>query len=755
MATELNRDEDLARAIRQRDITSVVRMMFAANPPTIRTGYRTETELWDFKRDCPHIGANKSELAWAEISKDVLGFHNQRGGLLIFGIADDFGFSGATQRLDSKLINDQIRRFLGDRIWVEFHREFIQQDQRYLGIALVPPRGSFIERFKIDAPDLNGKLFEKGDTAIREGDSTRVLRKEDANTLSRTLSIPTLGKMYEVDEAFFRILSPDYERFVERTEPGGELESALSDPRAAIASIVGIGGVGKTSLATWAALKAYEQARFAFIVSVTAKDRELTTAGIQALKPALTSFETLLDNILEVLKFPEYKSEPIEQKEKQVRSIIENSNGLLYVDNLETVDDKRIISFLDSLPVGVRAITTSRRAQVRVSVHPVDLGPLTQEEVVSLIRALANLPGLGYVSDLSPSECVKIGEACDRIALAIRWALVRSSTPGEALSEAESITSSGRRGEQLLEFCFRRVFDALPGAEKEILHVLSLFQRPIALEAVLVGSSLPHYKIMDAADMLVEDALAQRLFDPGLNDYTYTLLPITRAFVYSEVSQKPALERGIRNRLSDYFEAKDVRDSDERLVVREIRQGKEASESALVDLAIAAERRRDFDTASHLYEQALRRNPTSWKAARLFAEFQRHQLGNQAAALRLYEQAAANSPRRGPDRALIFREWGMLLKDSGQSEATDLAIEKFEVALLETPNDVVTIHALAHMLDRKGSYTRVIKLLEPLRDHTNSKTRRLTMPLLLNAYERAGDIVNASIIRARIREAEE
>jgi hypothetical protein len=47
-----------------------------------------------------------------------------------------------------------------------------------------------------------------------------------------------------------------------------------------------------------------------------------------------------------------------------VRSLIEKSNGLLFVDNLETVDDARIIQFLDSLPVGVRAITTSRRTSV-------------------------------------------------------------------------------------------------------------------------------------------------------------------------------------------------------------------------------------------------------------------------------------------------------------------------------------------------------------------------------------------------------
>ena len=33
--------------------------------------------------------------------------------------------------------------------------------------------------------------------------------------------------------------------------------------------------------------------------------------------------------------------------------------GLLFVDNLETVDDARIIDFMDDLPVGTRAIVTS------------------------------------------------------------------------------------------------------------------------------------------------------------------------------------------------------------------------------------------------------------------------------------------------------------------------------------------------------------------------------------------------------------
>lgn len=748
------RDDDLAQAIRQRDIESIVRLMFEGNPPSLRPGFGTETELWDFKGDCPKLGKEWAN-AWADLAGEVLAFHNHRGGILVFGIRDDFSFSGATTRLDSKLVNDQLRKFLGDRIWVEFSREFIQPDQRYLGLALIPPRGPTIERFRADAPEIRGsRLFRAGDSAIREGDSTRILPKGQADDLARKLAIPTLGQIYGVNEPFSRILNPEYVQFVDRAVPCKAVEDALRDPRAAIAAVIGIGGVGKTALATWATLKAYDRRDFAFIVSLTAKDRELTSTGIQALEPALTSFEALFDNILEVLGFPEVKAETVDRKEREVRSLLDRSNGLLYVDNLETVDDARIIRFLDTLPVGVRAITTSRRTSVRVSVRPVDLGPLTEDEVVKFVGSLASQPGFTYVSDLSPPERARLGTACDGLPLAIRWALARSKSAGEALAAAESITASGRRGEELLEFCFRRVFDAMPGPEKAVLQVLSLFQRPLPTEAVLVGAGLPHFKLLDATEELVADALVQRLFDPDRNDYCYTLLPVARAFVYAQVVRQPELEKRTRGNLADWFEAKDVKDPGERLVVREVRQGKGASESALVDLAQGAERRGDLLAAQGLYEQALHRNPRSSRAARLFAEFYRHKLQNQTEALRLYEQAAANAPRRGPERARIFREWGMLLRDSGDPEATDLAIEKFETALAETPNDVVAIHALAHMLDRKGGYRRVIALLEPLATHPNPTTRKKTLPILLKAYDLTRETLKAEELRSKLEELE-
>ena len=726
--------------------------MFEPGTYALKVGYKTENELWDYKLDCPAPG--KAQLnAWAEIAKDVLSFYNNKGGILFFGISDkDFKFKGASTRLDSKLINDQLRKFLGDRIWIDYHREFIQEDQRYLGIAIIPHRGPQLEKFRIDAPKkANGKrIFRKGYSAIREGDSCKILNINQLAQYNRDIFLPIYGKIYEINEPFYRILRPEYKQFVSRNKYGSLIEQTIRDSRTAIAAVTGIGGVGKTAISTWAAIRAYECRDFDFIVSITAKDRELTSAGISALKPELTSFETLLDTILDVLDFKEKKGLPTEEKEKEVRDIIEGTKGLLYVDNLETVDDIRIITFLDNLPLGVHAITTSRRTSVRVSTRPIEIGPLEEFEVIEFIQILSDEPGLNYLKELTDPEAIKIGNSCDNIPLVIKWTLCNSRSAAEAISKADIFAQTGKHGEELLEFTFRGIFSSMPGPEKAILNVLSVFQRPLPIEAILVGTGMVSYKLQDTLETLTNDSLVNSIFDPSLNDFVYTTLPIVRTFVNNELYSQPQTTLNIRHNLSNYYEAKDVHNPEERTVVRELRQGTKNVGSSLVDLAKSAEKRGDIKGAEELYNQAITRAPNNWNALREFAEFQRHKKLNTTMAIQLYDQAAANSPSSGPDRALIYRERGMLYRDSGLPDATDIAIESFKIAHEISPNDPLTVHGLAHMYDRKGQSQNVIDLLEPFRKHHSKVTRKKSLPLLLKAYQKINDIIKISEIKEEI-----
>mgnify|MGYP001827445541 CR=1 FL=1 len=170
-----------------------------------------------------------------------------------------------------------------------------------------------------------------------------------------------------------------------------------------------------------------------------------------------------------------------------------------------------------------------------------------------------------------------------------------------------------------------------------------------------------------------------------------------------------------------------------------------------MDLAKSAEKRNDIEGAEELYGQAISRDPNNWNALREFAEFQRHKKENTTMAIQLYDQAAANSPASGPDRALIFRERGMLYRDSGLPDATDIAIESFKIAHEISPNDPLTVHALAHMYERKGQSKNVIDLLEPLRKHHSKLTRKKSLPLLLNAYQKRNEIIKIAEIKEEIQ----
>ena len=313
--------EDIAIAIRQGNLPGIMRLFFEGSPPSIRLGFKLETDLWDFKPDCPPLG-RQSDNVWAHIASDMLAFHNNRGGLLFFGFTNDFRFQGASTVLDSKMVNDRLRRYLPDTIWVDYCREFIQYDQRYLGVALIPPRGPAPARFRSSAPHLPSETgrprFEKDGSARREGDSTLILSKHDASEWIRSLSVPTVGRLFEVDEPMFRILVPEYQRFVHRSQLCNEVEQSLRDPRVSVTSLTGVGGMGKTALATWAALEAYQRDQFEFIVAMTAKDRELTATGIVGLQAGLTSFERLLDAVADVLGVPDLKEVSVVKREAEI-----------------------------------------------------------------------------------------------------------------------------------------------------------------------------------------------------------------------------------------------------------------------------------------------------------------------------------------------------------------------------------------------------------------------------------------------------
>lgn len=233
---------DIASAIRQGNVSSIASLMFDQTNWNLRVGYCVETELWDYKEMGPPSGAGNAKK-WADIAKDVLAFHNNKGGVIVFGVSNDFKVTGHRCSWDSKLLNDRFRKYIGDKIWLDYYRVNLKEDQSHVGLVLIPPRGPIVLRFTKDSPCENGKyIFRKGNSAVREGDSSKILKDVNAEAFEARSRAPEFGQVYAIDEPYFRILSPEYHSFVEREEPCRQVEKALQDPRTAVAQITGVGG---------------------------------------------------------------------------------------------------------------------------------------------------------------------------------------------------------------------------------------------------------------------------------------------------------------------------------------------------------------------------------------------------------------------------------------------------------------------------------------------------------------------------------
>jgi tetratricopeptide (TPR) repeat protein len=743
----MDRYLDVEKAIKLRKVSEIISLFIDENKE-IRAGYKTENYLWDYKEQLPGIDTS-SKKYWAEIAKDVLAFHNNYGGLIFIGINDkNFRTIGINTNIDGKIFNDKIRKWIGDTFWVEFHKEFINDHDNYIGIAIIPPTGPRIKSFTANGPEIKRRLlFRKNESAIRVNDQTKIISEDETKQRQNKLDIGLVSRQFVVNEPYFRILNTEYSKFIFRKEICNELIKALKDDRCTTVSLVGIGGIGKTAAATWSVIEAYHAQLFDFIVSITAKDRELSIHGISSIKPSLSTFENLLDTILDVLGFPSEIRKNIKEKESLVKDLIYDSNGLLFIDNLETVDDPRIISFIENLPKNVKALTTSRRQIIRKYVFPIDVFPFEESESIEFIDSLANEKGLTYINNFSVTEKKSLARSCDNIPLGIKWILRSSVGVAEAIKNATDITQQKKKGEELLEFSFRRVFDKMNDVEQKILKVIAIFSSPIIGEAICIGAQIQSHLIDDSLERLEQDTIVYKVFQEKFNDYTYTILPITRSFINLNILEK-AEEFNIRKRLTDWYSAKDIKNPTERMQIQKIRQGEDSPDLSLVNLGKSAETRGDIEGAESHYKKAIERNPSSYKACFLMAELLKKYYQNFEEALHYYEQAANYAPRTGPEKALIYREWGLLYRKSGYPNALDKAIEKISIALSETPNDEYCVTAIANLYNRKGQYRKIPELLEPLLSHSNPKTREMAKSLLLIAYEKLNEVIKLAELKA-------
>lgn len=741
--------QKIQNAIIERNINFITKYFFNSDN-SLNDNVKFENELWDYKENLPNIG-RRHNIAWARISKYVLSFHNNKGGLLFFGIRNNYEICKTNAEIDSKKFNDQIKKFISDRIYIDFINYARNDNGYYIGIAIIPPRGALIEYFIADAPYNDGKqLFKKGWSAIRNGDQSIILNSQEFDKYKKENLYENKNKLYIVDEPLFKILSPEYREFVYRKKYCEEILNGLTDKRTSIVSVTGIGGIGKTALATWAVLESYNKGLFEFIVSVTAKDRELTPHGINAIFPTITTFETVLTSILDTFNLQEYKKLSIDKQESEVINLLENSGGLLYIDNLETIEDARIINFLDHLPYGVKAITTSRRTRVRFSVYPIVIEKMQKDEVFNYLKKLSNENGLLYLSQVSHQQSDIIGENVDKIPLAIKWCARRSSTIQELITLTHEIKDSGRSSEELLEFSYRRIFDKMTLSEKSVLYTLACFDRGVETSLILFVCN-KHDDIEFAIETLANDSLIVKNFNERNKLYEYYLMPLTRNFILSQLKDSQSNERQIRLRIAMYYDASDIKNEIERESMKLIRNQGEDRASVYISLAEIAIKDGLFEIAERHLKSAISIDKNNFRAYWKLGELYRHHIKQTTNAVACYELASQNinNSKSIIDKITFYREFGLLLLFTQDKNSKAKAQSAFEKSL-SLGYDSISLSKLSELLILQGNYELVIDFIEKNQDNISQKDMTFIYPHLLKAYHMKHDMLKYAEAKQRL-----
>ncbi len=405
-----------------------------------------------------------------------------------------------------------------------------------------------------------------------------------------------------------------------------------------IVTVLGEGGVGKTATLVKCLYDLLDRVgdRFDTIVWVSLKNQVLTAAGIKTLANAITTTLGLYQAIAEPLGAGHKGALP--QVVDELNAYLREFRVLLAIDNLETLQQNDILSFLRDLPPTTKVVITSRIGLGELEIRRPML-PMSEGEAAQLFRRFTQVHSVHSLSKLSQADVIKICKKLHFNPLAIRWFLtsVQQGTQPQELMNRQT---------ELMEFCVENVYDKLSPKAVLLLQILLAARKPLAeaelaylagMRAIDVRPQI--YEIVGTMMVRVEQ---KKLADNSL-ETQYALTEFARRFL--ELHHKPpaAQMQDVTRKLSELSSAveaagmyQDYDPYDAQAVC--IRSANDRAPARLLQQALRQSGRHRYREALILIDQAKDLNPTYAEVYRI-AAFLKARLHDYLGAQEDYEQA--------------------------------------------------------------------------------------------------------------------
>jgi tetratricopeptide (TPR) repeat protein len=734
----------------------------------ISVGY--ESEELDYKVSLD-MGSKKTIL---ELCVDIMAFANTRGGYIITGVSDgDFKPTGLPEdyHVDTAQIQQAISNYLKPVIKFIYAEKFleIEGSRRKFACLSVDQSDEIVVTHKdgnyAAASGRTKSVFRSGDVFIRKG---AMSIKADSDSMRLLVDRISQGKLADItetskmlaDEAstlqlrpMHNLQRPDYREFIGREMYIADILAKLGQ-RFFVISIDGIGGVGKTALALEIGHRCLDQKLFDAIIWVSAKSKRLILTGIDDIIPSLTSYENLINSIIEVLGYETSVSDPLSEKEKRVSKLLKTAKCLLIIDNLETVEDEQIFDFIINLPEPSKVLITSRRRLGEVE-RVVRLKEMTFKEAKKLILMDAQDKSVEPLLKATEPVLSDIYKVTGGIPLAIRW-IVGWISMGHDVNWICSRV--GKSDSPVLEFCFREIYqNLLSPSGREILCLLPIFDHDPSHDELRFVAKMSDEKFEQAIGELVMLSLLNRetkTDQSRIMKTYYSILPLTTSFAQAKLTENRGLEVSARKRLGLYLQRQEKqREAIEQYGYALERVGATTEKGKLAalqaQLAFAAYQRGNYNEATSLFKQAIDVDPNLAYTYQLWGMIERQE-GNIGKAEELFREAA----RLNPTNPIIWRSWAMMKREMRDLDGSEKLLQE---GLKHRPSDKASIHSLAVLQSLKGNHEYADRLFRRIytphpRNFEDTKNNLYIFAARAENFRKWGEVLEQRLAYDKARE---
>ena len=373
------------------------------------------------------------------------------------------------------------------------------------------------------------------------------MEKESINRYSRQIeSFSTTAKEAEKSNVLASLPRRPY--FVGREEEiRNILQSLQPNSRTFIIGIEGIGGVGKSTLATEVSYRCIENDLFESVIWISAKETILTLHGIEPIIPEAKTLSDILIAIGTMLGNPTIGNLSIQDQIKRAYNLLARQTTLLILDNFESLsknEQRDILDFLRRSPITLKVAITSRE---RVSEGQIiRLQGLSFEESNALLEWDAQQKNIHLTKDQNKY----LVELTGGLPLALLWVQGQIAVLGYSVTQVLDKLSLDT-DIPILQYCFNHSWNLLRhSSEKKILFILAL--QPEAVSRVAL-KEIAGIDDADNFDTAISDLLQLSLIDHESERDYFSILPLTRRFIRTQFANDRKFIKQAELKIAQYY----------------------------------------------------------------------------------------------------------------------------------------------------------------------------------------------------------